>query len=772
MSLLTFTYSFFLLLSVSYVVPMKSFSYSVDHSTYINIVHSNSNSPIENAEVFDLILKKRYRTDSYGLVKIPTVHDQQIRLRIRHKEFFTIDTTFTESEQDTIKIEMYESIHFINENVVVTATRSSINKEDSPVRISTIDKKQLQQTQSITLAEGLQFQQGLRLENNCQNCGTTQIRINGLEGPYSQILIDSKPIFTTVSGVYGLEQIPTSMIKNVEILRGGASSMFGGNAVGGVINVLTKDALTNEYDISTVGTSFGNGAYEFSTQAVGSIVSDDLSKGITVYGSSRSRDPWDANGDSFSELARLSQQTIGTKVSFKPTKEFSFNGGYSFINEDRRGGNKFNLKPEESDITEWIASKSQFGTFSLEYSPSTFTTYSVYSGFSTVNRDSYYGANQDKNAYGVTNNGSFLLGTSFTSELYSEQFGDHLLTTGAEMNYEGLEDIALGYNRNIRQFVQQQGFYIQDNIHYTQYIDAIIGVRIDNHSMVNNVIINPRMSIKFNPLPSIAIRGNYSTGYRAPQAFNEDLHIQVVNGNLQIHIPGVNLREERSRSYSTSIDHTIKENNFVLTTNLEAFYTNLFDVFVYDDIGNDVNGNQIFERKNGGSSTVKGLTLDVTGSVGPTFSFRASYTLQENHYGESVVWSDKEIEISGQPKIKIQQSTNFYLRTPNQYGYFSITSTPNTEFSASLSGVYTGSMFIPWYKLEQDVLVRSKDFIDIMFKISYKPTFLKDFTISSGMFNVFNSYQEAFDIGTLRDAGFTYGPLKPRSVFLGVQWSH
>jgi len=81
-------------------------------------------------------------------------------------------------------------------------------------------------------------------------------------------------------------------------------------------------------------------------------------------------------------------------------------------------------------------------------------------------------------------------------------------------------------------------------------------------------------------------------------------------------------------------------------------------------------------------------------------------------------------------------------------------------------------MFIPWYKLEQDVLVRSKDFIDIMFKISYKPTFLKDFTISSGMFNVFNSYQEAFDIGTLRDAGFTYGPLKPRSVFLGVQWSH
>ena len=79
----------------------------------------------------------------------------------------------------------------------------------------------------------MNFQSGLRVENNCGNCGTTQLRINGLEGQYSQVLLDSRPIFSSLASVYGLEQLPVAMIERVEVIRGGGSALFGANAIGG-----------------------------------------------------------------------------------------------------------------------------------------------------------------------------------------------------------------------------------------------------------------------------------------------------------------------------------------------------------------------------------------------------------------------------------------------------------------------------------------------------------------------------------------------------------
>jgi len=737
----------------------------------VKVIDSHTSLPVENVEVIEISKKKKYKTNPHGVVNIPTVHNEFIKLTVRSRDYATLDTNFKENEIDTLILLLSEKLHTIERDVVVTATRSSTSKEESPLRISVIDSKQLEQTQSVTLAEGLQYQQGLRLENNCQNCGTTQIRINGLEGPYSQILIDSKPIFSTVSGVYGLEQIPSSMIESIEVLRGGASSMYGGNAVGGVINVLTKEPLSNTSELSSTGTSFGNGVFELTSQLYGTIVNEDFTNGLTVYGTSRQRDPFDANDDGFSEIARLRQNTFGTKLYSKPTKKTNLKIGYSFIDEDRRGGNKFQLEPHQSDITEWIASSTHFGTLSFDYQPTNSSTVSLYSGLSAVQRDSYYGANKDTNAYGTTDNTLFLLGTSYIQEISTENYGEHLFTTGIEMQYEGLEDVALGYNRNIRQFIRQQGLYFQDNIQFYPYLDAIVGVRIDRHSLVNNLMVNPRMSIKYSPTPSIVLRGNFSTGYRAPQAFNEDLHIQVVNGDLQIHLPGNNLREERSKSYSFNVEHryTVRDVNF--TTSFETFYTVLEGVYVYNNIGKDPLGNQVFERVNGNNSIVKGVTVDFSGNIGALLSMRASFTTQRNSFSDAIVWSERKVEIPGQATTFIKQSSNQYLRTPNNYGFFSLSVGPISNFVTSLSGVYTGSMSVPWYKENEDVLLQTTDFFDVMIKCDYSPQVLQGIEVSVGLFNIFQSYQQVFDSGINRDAGFTYGPLKPRSIFLGVRYS-
>ena len=124
------------------------------------------------------------------------------------------------------------------EEVVVSASRTETNRKFSPTIVSVASTKLFESTASSNLAETMNFQSGLRVENNCGNCGTTQLRINGLEGQYSQVLLDSRPIFSSLASVYGLEQLPVAMIERVEVIRGGGSALFGANAIGGVVNII------------------------------------------------------------------------------------------------------------------------------------------------------------------------------------------------------------------------------------------------------------------------------------------------------------------------------------------------------------------------------------------------------------------------------------------------------------------------------------------------------------------------------------------------------
>ncbi|WP_419526420.1 TonB-dependent receptor, partial [Alistipes putredinis] len=131
------------------------------------------------------------------------------------------------------------------DDVVVSASRSETTRRKAPALVNVLDRKIFDNTNSACLAQGLGFQPGVRVEDDCQNCGFMQVRINGLDGHYSQILVDSHPVFSALSGVYGLEQIPASMIDRVEVMRGGGSALFGSSAIGGTINIITKDPDRN-----------------------------------------------------------------------------------------------------------------------------------------------------------------------------------------------------------------------------------------------------------------------------------------------------------------------------------------------------------------------------------------------------------------------------------------------------------------------------------------------------------------------------------------------
>ena len=159
--------------------------------------------------------------------------------------------------------------------------------------------KLFENTNSVCLAQGLSFQPGLRVETNCQNCGFQQVRINGLDGPYTQLLLDGKALFSSLNGVYGIEQIPTGMIERVEVMRGGGSALYGANAIGGTVNIITKEPLNNLFMISHNLTAIGNSAYDNTTSLNTSLVNSQRDAGIYLFGTSRHRQHYDHDGDHF-----------------------------------------------------------------------------------------------------------------------------------------------------------------------------------------------------------------------------------------------------------------------------------------------------------------------------------------------------------------------------------------------------------------------------------------------------------------------------------------
>lgn len=179
------------------------------------------------------------------------------------------------------------------------------------------------------------------------------MRINGLDGHYSQILMNSRPVFSALAGVYGLEQLPANMIDRVEIMRGGGSALFGSSAIGGTINIITKDPSTNYAEAAHSLTSIGiSGALENNTTLNASVVSGNSNLGLTVYGQSRSRDGYDHDSDGFTEIAHLSSTTLGARATLRPDNEHRLTLDWHGTKEYRRGGDNLDLPPHEAMVAE------------------------------------------------------------------------------------------------------------------------------------------------------------------------------------------------------------------------------------------------------------------------------------------------------------------------------------------------------------------------------------------------------------------------------------
>ena len=607
------------------------------------------------------------------------------------------------------------------DEVVVSASRSETLRREAPALVSVLDAGLFERANASCLAQGLSFQPGVRVEDDCQNCGFTQVRINGLDGHYSQILVDSHPVFSSLTGVYGLEQIPANMIERVEVLRGGGSALYGSSAIGGTINIITREPTRSSAQLSHTLTSLGgSNSYDNNTMLNASIVSESGRADISVFGQSR----------------------------------------------HRSGGDLLKQPPHEAFVAEQTDHAIDGGSLSFDISSADRSNrFNAYASFQNTARKSYYGSKQDLDAYGTTHDLTLAAGMQYVHAFRKLLFMPSELTLGTEYSYDDLSDRSIGYDIRTDQTVHIVGTYLQ-NEWKTRKWSLLIGGRLDKHNLVDHAIFSPRANVRFNPSESVNLRVSYAGGYRAPQAFDEDMHIAIVGGKrVRIRLAD-DLKEERSHSVSLSADlyHSFGR----VQTNLlvEGFYTRLDDVFALRDIEDTADGGKIKERYNGSGATVRGLNAEGRAVFTRWFELQAGVTWQRSRYIEPEYWSeDKTV-----PPVRRM------FRTPDLYGYFTASLKPLRNFTADVTGTCTGEMLVQHMAgsgVERDVAVTTPAFCDVNLRLAYDLRVYKEITLQlyGGVQNLFNAYQKDFDKGVDRDSGYIYGPSLPRSWFIGAKVS-
>ena len=663
-----------------------------------------------------------------------------------------------------------DSIHQLNE-VVITGTKTTKQRTNSQVIVNTINNKTLNNIQACNLSEGLKFQPGVRVETDCQTCNYTQLRINGLQGGYSQILINGRPIFSPLMSLYGMEQIPTNMIDRIELIKGAGSSLYGSSSIAGTVNVIMKKPLKNNFEFNYHSSLINNQTHDNLISANTTKISTNKNAGISILIHNRQRGLYDHNNDSFSEIPSLNNFAFGISTFLKPRKNQRLEISLNKINEYRFGGEISNEDPhlreqgEERTHSTWITSVDYEVDFNDNLSLFT------YMGAQNTERNHYTGIFPDLDheienhinnpPYGNSNINTLNTGVQINKKINNFITGANTLSLGIEHLYDNVLDEIKAYNYKIDQETQNTATFLQSDWMLSEKLSLLSGIRLDQHNLIKKHVLSPRYSLlyKFN---KSQIRLSYGEGFRAPQAFDTDLHIAFAGGGVSRVNLDSELKPETSKSISGSINYDLSTDRYIYGFTIDLFITQIKNTFFLNPIGTDEFG-EIFEKQNGDNAKVKGATFEFRINYKQKLQLESGFTMQSSQFQNPVIYING---ISG---------TTDFMRTPENYGFAILSMYPTKNIFFNINYIYTGEMKVPHLsgaenQIEDEILTTST-FHEINSKLNYTFNIKNidskiDFFI--GVKNILNSYQQDFDTGKYRDSNFIYGPSQPRTIFIGL----
>lgn len=699
---------------------------------------------------------------------------------------------FFELEEDVLNLEQ----------VVVTGTRTKHYIKDVPVRTEVITANEIENKNACNLYQALEGTPGVRVEQQCQYCNFTMVRMQGLGAEHTQVLINGQPMYSGLAGVYGLQQLSTVNVDKIEVVKGAGSALYGSGAVAGAINIITKEpSFEPETNID-----IQLGSYKTNKYAISSSMRNEKGNiGLNIFAERFSENAIDETGPGLTRKEVMNKDGISDRVmtnltnagfglyidnAFLKNDKLIINGKSVF--ETRAGGTMINdyYKNPLTDGTENIITDRYEA--SLNYNKKIKANSEINLSLAYINHnrnatnDSYLGdymATHNDSVPDLRNMRPYLANeNSLTSTLtFNTKIRKHSLIVGLQSFYDKLEESGMyvivdesssflgkSYRSVADKSAREFGLFIQDEWAINDKLMIVPGVRLDNHhsgeeytsdqqvfettnfpkTSFDETAINPRLAIKYELSEKFTFRANAGTGFRAPYGFSEDLHL--CSGSPRVW-KSSDLNPETSRSYNISADYYGK--NFRVSTNI--FRTDLKNKIGFVDADESIATlGYDYQWKNIDDAFVQGVELSIMANMAKNLDLGLDLTYNQGEYKNvRKDWIGTQYE----------KESKYISRFPTTTGNLKIEYSPKT-WTFSVTGNYQGNMYIDYYSEDETKSKIKKTEPNMLFnaRISKK---LNQFKLYAGVNNIFNYIQNERH---LDDAAFMYAPVYGTMFYGGI----
>ncbi len=676
-------------------------------------------------------------------------------------------------------------------NVVSTGTRTERLRHEVPVRTEVLLQEDMHLRATFNFSQAVELLNGLRVESNCQNCNTSEVQLLGLSGAYNQILFDGLPLLSSLGGVYGVEQIPAAFVDRLEVVKGGGSSLYGAGAVAGVINLIPA-APRRSGGFFQAGLEVQASEPLYFADGRADFVSPSGALGLSLVAQGSRNDAIDFNGDGYSEITEKAQAVAGFQLWLTPTPRTQLRANYHYTTEDRRGGNRLDQPAYLANIAEALATKYHRGGLVLDQTVNPDFDFRLGYAFAYIERDSFYGGLgdviTDPNApgYDAGELDPFTPGSaaeaSYAQYGYTEnplhyfdsQFnwrtGDHAVAFGVQHKRESVRD----ENRNLPgdtlrvtadDRFHNTGLFAQDEWTVSPSFDLVLGARLDKSSALDDVVFSPRIAAAWAATDRVKLRAGLTTGFRAPEVFSEDLHVDTL-GAEQVRIRNAaGLVEESAVTYLAGFewqDRTVQPRWLFDAT---ASVTDIKDTFLIGEVQTDGDGSLYQERANASGSRIGGFEANLAYQPGLDLRITAGLSYYRSRYAQAEVIFDDTPD-GGTTVI----TTRNYLKTPNWGGVLQAVWTPVPELNVFLGAKYTGRMDV--LNNNTGTLNRITDFwvLDLGLTRHFELRTGRHIDVSLGVRNLLDQRQKDLESGPDRDSDYVYGPRFARAFYLAAKY--
>ena len=603
--------------------------------------------PIPFAHVMNLDDSLSVVCDVTGNFKI-TIDNKSIVLKASSIGFNSLELNISiNNYKSPITFVLKENNDLLKE-MVISGTLQLIDRKESPIPIAVYSSQFLNSVPSPSLVEATNQITGLRPQLNCSVCNTGDIHINGMEGAYSMIVIDGMPIMGGLSTVYGLQGIPTSLIDQVEVIKGPASTIYGSEAMAGLINVVTKNIdcvpkLSLDFNISSWG--------ELQTSIIYKLIDKQRIKAFSSIDIFNYNNPIDNNGDGFTDLSLKNRYSIFNKFQFFNKKGVNpLNLSIRYLNEDRWGGQMNFTDQDRGKSTSYgesiLTNRVEASSF---YQPSKQADFKWQNSFSFHDQKSWYGL--------VDYQAKQIIGFSQLTWHKSLGIKNNLLS-GFALRYNS-------YNDNTPATIKADnwwlpGIFVQDNFKFSDNQKLLFGWRTDFHSK-HGFINSPRINYQLDVTENSSLRIGYGNGFRVVNVFTED-HAALTGAREIIFLE--ELEPEKSKNLNINLSNSWNTENLQIMIESSVFESRFSNKIIPDFLTND---NQIIYSNLSGYALARGVSSEIflkMYKIPLKLSANATFldvsNFEENNLGELT----KSQQLLAE-KYSIKWSANYWLEKLN-----------------------------------------------------------------------------------------------------------